>query len=160
RSRLTKSAAKKNGAARCLLRLLVGVDPVCLMGTQMKKGIVLAAVMLLFGFGQLFSAGPAGNGRGEELAAAGPKVGGTGEGQGGCDGRLVFQANGTYELSDYGPGGCNSKGTWKVRWDTLPATLTLTCKTSDVQEDVGKTTEVTLIKLDDTTLAIEHANRN
>ncbi len=77
-----------------------------------------------------------------------------------CDGRLVFRADGTYELTEYGPANDDSAGTWKVRWDALPATLVLTCKTSEIQDEVGKTTEVKLIKLDDKSLAIEYANQN
>jgi hypothetical protein len=47
-----------------------------------------------------------------------------------------------------------------VRWDALPPTLVLTCKTCEIQELVGKTTEVKLSKLDDRSLAIEYANPN
>ena len=53
-----------------------------------------------------------------------------------------------------------SAGTWKVRWDALPPTLVLTCKTSEIPDEVGKTTQVRLIKLDDKSLAIEYANQN
>jgi hypothetical protein len=125
----------------------------------MKMSIVLAAALLFLGLAQL-SDGPAGDAQRGDLAAMRQKLVGTWEGQGGCDGRLAIRADGTYELSDYGPAGCSSKGTWRVRWDSLPATLILTCKASDIQEEIGKTTEVKLINLDDTSLTIEYANPN
>ena len=46
-----------------------------------------------------------------------------------------------------------------MRWDALPATLVLTCKTSEIPDEVGKTTEVKLIKLDDKSLACKYANK-
>jgi hypothetical protein len=82
------------------------------------------------------------------------------KGQTGCDGSFLFRANGTYELREYGPAPYDSAGTWKVRWDALPPTLVLTCKTSEIADEVGKTTEVKLTKLDDKCLAIEYANQN
>jgi hypothetical protein len=71
-------------------------------------------------------------------------------GQGPCDGRLTLRADGTYERRRCGPAGINSAGTWKVRWDALPPTLVLICKTSDGPgEDAGTTYEPKLIQLDD-----------
>ena len=63
-------------------------------------------------------------------------------------------------MTEYGPANDDSAGTWKVRWDALPPTLVLTRKTSEIPGEVGKTTEVKLIKLDDKSLAIEYANQN
>jgi hypothetical protein len=126
----------------------------------MKTFIVWSGALLLFVHTQPLSAEPAGNGREEDLATMRQKLMGTWEGKGGCDGRLVFRADGTYELSDYGPAGHKSKGTWKVRWDSLPATLALTCKSSDIQDEVGQTREVKLIGLDDTNLTIAYPNPN
>ena len=60
----------------------------------------------------------------------------------------MFRADGTYELKRYGPGGDDYAGTWTVRWDALPPTLVLTCKTSEIPE-LGK---LKLIQLDDETL--------
>jgi hypothetical protein len=77
-----------------------------------------------------------------------------------CDGRLVFRADGTYALTEYGPANDDSRGTWKVRGDALPATLVLVCKTSEVEDQVGKTTEVKLVQLDAKRLAIEYATPN
>ena len=82
------------------------------------------------------------------------------KGETGCDGNFLFRADGTYELTEYGPAPFDSAGTWRVRWDALPPTLVLTCKTSEVPDLAGKTTEVKLLKLDDNNLAIEYANQN
>jgi hypothetical protein len=96
----------------------------------------------------------------KELRALEQKLLGAWKGQIGCDGRLLFRADGTYELTEYGPAPSDSAGTWKVRWDALPPTLALTCKTSELPDEIGKTTEVKLVKLDDKSLAIEYANPN
>jgi hypothetical protein len=95
----------------------------------------------------------------KELAALERKMHGAWKG-GGCDGRFLFREDGTYELTEYGPAADDSKGTWKVRWDALPPTLVLTCKTSESRDEIGKTMEVKLIKLDDKHLAVEYATRN
>jgi hypothetical protein len=95
---------------------------------------------------------------GKELAALEHKMLGTWKGQHGCAGNFVFRADGTYELTDYGPAPYDSAGTWKVRWDALPPTLVLTCKTSEVPAEVGKATQVKLIRLDGETLAVKHPN--
>jgi len=122
----------------------------------MKMVIVPAAAVLLVGLAQaLLAERP-----GKELAVLEKKLLGAWKGQTGCDGNLLFQADGTYELTEYGPVPHDSAGTWKVRWDTLPPTLVLTCKTAQIPDQVGKTTEVKLIKLDDKSLAIEYANQN
>src|SRR5260370_12493092 len=95
----------------------------------------------------------------KELAALEKKMLGVWKGRGGCDGRFVFRADGTYELTEYGPAPYDSGGTWKVRWDALPATLILTCKTSEISDEVGKITEVKLIELDDKSLAFKYATK-
>jgi hypothetical protein len=95
-----------------------------------------------------------------QITALHQKVIGSWKGLGGCDGNFVFRADGTYELTGYGPAGDDSKGTWKVRGDVLPGLLVLTCKESGIPEEVGKTTTVQLIKLDDNNLAIKYANLN
>ncbi len=126
----------------------------------MKMVIVPAAAVLLVGLAQMVWAEPPAKERGKELAALEQKMLGTWKGQTTCDGRLVFRADGTYELTEYGPANDDSKGTWKVRWDSLPATLVLTCETSEIPTEVGKTAEVKLINMNDTSLAIEYANQN
>jgi hypothetical protein len=119
----------------------------------MKLVIVPAAAVLWVGLAQLVLAVPAGKAREKRPAALEQKMVGVWKGQGGCDGRLAFRTNGTYELTGYGPGGDNRKGTWKVRWDELPPTLVLTCTK-------GKSMEVKLIKLEDRNLVVKYANPN
>ena len=79
------------------------------------------------------------------------KLVGDWKGEGPCDGRLFFRADGTFSRTDYGPGGISMTGTWKVRWDALPPTLILTQKIEDgsVSE---KPREVKLLRLDDLVL--------
>ena len=126
----------------------------------MKIGIVLVGAVLLVGLVQAGLAAPAPAKRGVALTALGKKLLGTWKGQGGCDGHFVFRADGTYALTEYGPAHDDSTGTWKVHGDALPSTLRLTCKTSGITDEVGKTTEVKLIKLDDKMLAIEYTEQN
>jgi hypothetical protein len=126
----------------------------------MKMVIRLTIVLLTVGLARLSVAAPAPPEREKPLTALEKKMVGTWKGRIGCDGRLIFHANGTYELKEYGPGSCDREGTWKVQWDALPPTLTLTCKTSKIADLVGKTMKVKLIKLDGDTLAIEYENKN
>src|SRR5262245_3779452 len=116
----------------------------------MKTVIVPAAAVLLVGLAWVVLAAPVPppRVRGKELAALERKLLGAWKGQSGCAGDFLFRADGTYELKGRGPGGNDSSGTWKVRGGALPATLVLTCKTSDIRGEVGKTTEVKLIRLD------------
>jgi hypothetical protein len=122
----------------------------------MNAVIVPAASVLLIGWAHVTAAEPPG----KALAALEQKMLGAWKGRTTCDGCLIFRADGTYQLTGYGPASCDSAGTWQVRGDALPATLVLTCKTSDIPAEVGKATEVRLAKLDDESLAIEYANQN
>jgi hypothetical protein len=122
----------------------------------MKMVVVPAAAVLLVGLAQAVSA----ERPGKELAVLEKKLLGAWKGQTGCDGNFLFRVDGTYELTEYGPAPYDRAGAWKVRWDALPPTLVLTCKTSGIPDEVGKTTEVKLIKLDDKSLAIEYGNQN
>jgi hypothetical protein len=122
----------------------------------MKKLIVPAAAVLLAGLAQTVLA----ERPGQEPTALQKKMLGVWKGQTACDGNLQFRADGTYELKDYGPAPYNCAGTWKLRWDALPPTLVLTCKSSDIPGELGKITEVKVIKLDDQHLAIEYGNQN
>ena len=72
-----------------------------------------------------------------------------------CCGDWVFDADGTFAVEHYSPGGNKLTGTWELRWNALPPTLALTLKTSDAPEriKVGQTWEVKLIQLDDEALA-------
>jgi hypothetical protein len=119
----------------------------------MKTCIVATALLLLAGLTPVASTEPKGG------AAPGQKILGAWKGQTGCAGSFLFRANGTYELTGYGPAPYDSAGTWKVRGDALPATLVLTCKSSEVPEEAGKTTEVKLIRLDDETLAVQRGDQ-
>jgi hypothetical protein len=83
------------------------------------------------------------------------KLHGAWKGQGPCDGSLGIGPDGTFERRHYGPAGITVTGTWKVRWDALPPTLVLTCKSSDDPDQVGKVWEVKLVELDDDTLAYQ-----
>jgi hypothetical protein len=73
-----------------------------------------------------------------------------------CVGDLTLRADGTFERQHYSPGNNKLAGTWEVRWNALPPTLVLTCKTSDYSGDVGKTSEFKLTQLDDEYLAYEY----
>lgn len=81
-----------------------------------------------------------------------------GEWQGGlCMGKLTLRADGTFERRHYTPGGIKLTGTWEVRWNAIPPTMALTCKTSNEpgRRDIGKTSELKLVQLDDESLAYE-----
>jgi hypothetical protein len=116
----------------------------------MKTVVYLAMVGLLIGRASSVNAEP--------QAKAQPSLEqlliGTWKGGGGCDGNYLFRGDGTYELTEFGPGHCDSTGTWKLCSDSLPATLVLTCKKSDAESEVGKSSEVKVLKLDDKNLAI------
>jgi hypothetical protein len=124
---------------------------------HMKRGIVLVAVVLLVG---LVQAAPVPATRGKVLTPLEKKLVGDWKGLGGCDGRFVFRVDGTYELTEYGPGNSHTAGTWQVQRDSIPATVRLTCKTSDLDDEVGKTTEWKVITLERNSFAIEYANEN
>jgi hypothetical protein len=57
---------------------------------------------------------------------------------GSCMGDYQFGDDGTYVLSNYTPGGNTLTGTWSIRWDALPPTLVLLCKTSDIKTKGGR----------------------
>jgi hypothetical protein len=85
-----------------------------------------------------------------------------GEWKGGlCDGDWTFSPDGTYKVQRYSPGNNKLTGTWEVRWNALPPTLVLTCKTSDAPDriKVGEKTEVKLIQLDDDALAYQYLSQ-
>ena len=74
-----------------------------------------------------------------------------------CGGDYTFNADGTFELCSFTPGGNTLAGTWSLRWDALPPTLVLTCKTSDFRTKdssreeykyLGQPLEVKVIELD------------
>jgi hypothetical protein len=121
----------------------------------MRLHIALPNAVLLVGLVQAMP----GELRGGEPAALEKKLVGSWIG-GGCDGKLSLRADGTYELTDYGPAGDKSKGVWKVQWDALPPTLVLTCKESEIKEHVGQAIELEILKLNDQQLKVGYGGRN
>lgn len=82
-----------------------------------------------------------------------------GEWKGGpCAGDWTFAPDGTYRVQHYSPGNNELSGTWQLRWDALPPTLVLVCKTSDAPEriKIGKKTEVKLIQLDSSSFTYQY----
>ena len=73
-----------------------------------------------------------------------------------CDGEFTLKADETFERSHFSPGNYYVTGTWKVRWDAIPPTLVLSCRTSDDPDAVGKVSEVKLIQLDDKVFAYQY----
>ena len=122
-----------------------------------KRTVRLHGTQLMLTLG-LLAVGPAWaeDKPGETPTALEQKLHGAWIGGGPCDGRITFQADGTYERRLHGPAGNNSSGAWKVRWDALPPTLVLTCKTSDDPAYAGKTLEVKLLQLDDADLVFQY----
>ena len=109
---------------------------------------------------------PAGAAGGGELAALERKLLGTWQG-GPCVGDYTFDANGTFVLRHFTPGGNTLTGAWSLRWDALPPTLVLTSKTSDFKKKdpgraeyahLGKAVEVKVIELDGDTLVLRFPN--
>jgi hypothetical protein len=121
----------------------------------MRLHIALPTAVLLVGLAQALP----GELQGGEMAALEKKMVGSWIG-GGCDGKLHLQADGTYELTDYGPTGEKTKGVWKVQWDALPPTLVLTCKESKIKENVGKAMKLEILKLNDKQLKVGYGGRN
>ena len=76
---------------------------------------------------------------------------------GACVGELKLRRDGVFERKHHSPGGNSLTGEWKVRWNALPPTLVLVCKTSDDLErfPAEKTWEMKLTQLDDGILAYE-----
>jgi hypothetical protein len=124
----------------------------------MKTFLVPAAAALLVGLVQLALAEPT-NEPGKEVAALEKKLLGAWRGQEGCSGRYVFCADGTYELAGFGPAANETAGTWKVRWDALPPTLVLTCKTSESDDEIGKDTELKVQQLEDASLTLLYPDK-
>jgi hypothetical protein len=85
-----------------------------------------------------------------------------------CGGDYTFNADGTFEVKHFTPGNNTLAGAWSIRWDALPPTLVLTCKTSDFKkkdpgrpeyEHLGKALELRLLQLDNEKLAYEQAGQ-
>jgi len=121
--------------------------------------LIIPAIAVLAGLGQPGLAAPLGKERVKDLTSLEQKIVGVWEGQTGCAGNIHFHADGTYELKGYGPAPYDTAGTWTVRGDALPAILILTCKTSGVAEEIGRTKELSLTRLDGENLAVEHGSQ-
>ena len=119
----------------------------------MKIVSALMSALLLLGSSQAVVAEKPDN----NTAALERKLDGAWKGNGPCDGGFTFRPDGSYERRLHGPGGNNSAGAWEVRWDALPPTLVLTCKTSDDPAYLRKD-EVKLIQLDDHGFAYTYAS--
>lgn len=98
---------------------------------------------------------PVAGDKGAELAALEKKLLGAWQG-GPCEGNYTFNSDGTYEVDSFTPGGNTLTGIWFIRWDGLPPTLVVTCKTSDFKNHdptrdeyayLGKPRELKLIQL-------------
>jgi len=78
---------------------------------------------------------------------------------GDCMGDWTFGPKGDLEVKHYSPGDNHLTGTWELRWDALPPTLVMVCKTSDDPDYVGRTWTVRVLQLDDAVLAHQMAGQ-
>jgi hypothetical protein len=97
--------------------------------------------------------------KGGELAALEQKLLGTWHGPA-CIGTLTFNPDGSFKRQHFTPGDNTLAGTWSLRWDALPPTLVLKCKTSDFKKKdpgradyAGTIEELKLVELSDDALA-------
>ena len=83
-----------------------------------------------------------------------------------CGGDYTFNADGTYSAENFTPGQNNLTGTWSIRWDALPPTFIMTCKTTDFKtrdgtrdeyEYLGKPVEAKILALNDEEFAYRRA---
>jgi len=95
-----------------------------------------------------------------DLAALEQKILGFWQGPA-CGGDYTFNPDGTFVMENFTPGQNRLTGTWSIRWDALPPTLLVTCKTSDFKkkvpdraeyESLGKSREFKLLELNDKSL--------
>src|SRR5262249_56188474 len=94
------SSAGRGKTDRRFVRLIVGAGPATLKEPRMKMVIVPAAAVLLVGLAQaVLAERPE-----KELAVLEKKMLGAWKGQTGGDGNFLFRVDGTYELTEYGPG--------------------------------------------------------
>jgi hypothetical protein len=73
-----------------------------------------------------------------------------------CGGDYAFAADGAFQLKNFTPGQNTLSGTWSIRWDALPPTLVILCKTADFEgyELLNKPLEVKLLELKSDSLAL------
>jgi hypothetical protein len=82
-------------------------------------------------------------------------------GQGPCDGRMVFQADGTYHVTEWTVGLLYGTGTWKIEWSELPPTLVLSPTQIELEIDnTAKPRKVFLRTLNDKALNFEYPHPN
>lgn len=91
------------------------------------------------------------------LDALEKKLHGPWQGLGPCDGKLILHADGTYERKQFGPAGDDSRGHWKLHWNALPPTLTLS--EAGAAEGIDAETQWRVQKLNDQDLVIQHISR-
>ncbi len=92
----------------------------------------------------------------KDLAALERKLHGEWDSKLDCVGEIAVRADGTFERRHYSPGNNTLAGTWGIRWDALPPTLVLACKTSDDKDAVGRAVEYKLVLLDDGAFSIQY----
>ena len=97
-----------------------------------------------------------------ELAALEQKLVGTWIGTGPCDGRMMFQADGTYHVTNSTVGQIWGTGTWKIQWSELPPTLILSHPRLFIElgEDLKKPTKVFLVTLNEKALDFRYPHPN
>ena len=110
---------------------------------------------------------PAGPAKSGDLAALERKLLGIWQGPS-CGGDYTFNSDGTFDLQNFTPGGNTLTGTWSLRWDALPPTLVLMCKTSDFKtkdptreeyEYLAKALELQLLELNSDALVLRFPDR-
>ena len=117
------------------------------------------AAILFVGVSSTLTAGdPA---KSTDLVALEKKLVGVWIGQGGCDGKMVFQADGTYHVTEWTVGLIYGSGTWKIEWSELPPTLVLS--PTPIEElilDNPKPRKVFLLTLNDKVLNFGYPHPN
>lgn len=123
---------------------------------------ILSLIILLASLAAATAQDPPATRPADALTALEQKLHGTWRG-GACVGDYTFRTDGTYVLSAFTPGGNTLTGTWSIRWDSLPPTLTVLCKTSDFKKNdrtrdeyayLNKPLEIKLLELNDETLRL------
>jgi hypothetical protein len=111
---------------------------------RMKTGITVFAAMLLLAFAQAVMADEGENVRPTlEKKLHGEWKGGPGVGD------IIFRPDGTFERRNYSPGDHTLKGTWEIKWKSLPPTLVMKCKESTNPKFVDSALSVSLVRLND-----------
>jgi hypothetical protein len=125
----------------------------------MKTKWAAFAAILFVGVSTTLTAGdPA---KSKDLAALEKKLVGVWIGQGGCDGKMVFQADGTYHVTEWTVGQVYGTGTWKIEWSELAPALVLSpTPIEEIIFDKPMPTKVSLLELDDEVLNFGYPHPN